>query len=512
MIRPSVTRYLLEALIRIFRAMITSRRHFLSTSARAAAGLAVAPTFASILQSCTSDTPVGPTGNWVELANALEGTLVMRDDIDFARLNTQYALAYLSEVPEAIALCESEADVVACVKWARANKVKIVPRSGGHSYAGYSRTTGLIIDLSQMSGITYDAATQRATLQGGAHNKEVYVAGRAAGTSITHGRCKAVGAAGLILGGGIGFNMRNKGLTCDGLVSTRMVLANGDVITASATENPDVFWAVRGAGGGNFGIHTQFVVQMFPVTNVTWFRIQFNVELERIFDVFQDVAFAAPPEFGCKFMLNASRRAAEHYLYVEILGQMVGDEAQLRSLLKPVYDVAAPSYEMIKNLPYWDAQEYLSEDGSPEYAHERTRFAFDKISAEGRDTIFRYMREWPGTSVDAMWKYFLMGGRIKDVPNDATAFPFRNATMISSIDLEWQAPDSKYLAANFAWLDAFHAAMEPYTSRNSFINFVDRRETNYLEAYYGNNLERLRAVKRQLDPGNVFSNPKSVPL
>ena len=92
MIRSSVTRYLLEALVRNFRAMITSRRHFLSTSARAAAGLAVAPTFASILQSCTSDTPVGPTGNWVELANALEGTLVMRDDIDFARLNTQYAV------------------------------------------------------------------------------------------------------------------------------------------------------------------------------------------------------------------------------------------------------------------------------------------------------------------------------------------------------------------------------------------------------------------------------------
>ena len=148
----------------------------------------------------------------------------------------------------------------------------------------------------------------------------------------------------------------------------------------------------------------------------------------------------------------------------------------------------------------------------PSKQPKRTRFAFDKISAEGRDTIFRYMREWPGTSVDAMWKYFLMGGRIKDVPSDATAFPFRNATMISSIDLEWQAPDSKYLAANFAWLDAFHAAMEPYTSRNCFINFVDRRQTNYLEAYYGTNLERLRAVKRQLDPANVFATPKSVPV
>lgn len=492
--------------------MITSRRHFLSTGARAAAAAAVVPSFAAILQACTSDAPVGPSGSWVELSNALQGKLYMRDDIDFSRLNTQYALAYLSVVPQAIALCESEADVIACVKWARRNNTPIVPRSGGHSYAGYSRTTGLLIDLSQMNSITYDSATMLATLEGGAHNQEVYRAGRASSVAITHGRCKAVGAAGLILGGGIGFNMRNKGLSCDGLVSTRIVLANGEVITASATENPEVFWAVRGSGGGNFGIHTQFVVKMFPVTNVTWFRIRWKTELERVFDVFQDLAIAAPAEFGVKFMLNASKRGGSNELYAEILGQLVGSESDLRALLKPVYDVAAPSMESMQTLPYWDAQEELSEDGDPEYAHERSRFAFSKISAAGRDTIFRYLREWPGTSSDAMWKYFLMGGRIKDVPNDATAFPFRAATMITSVDLEWTIQDDAVLGQNLAWLDAFHEAMEPYTSRNCFINFIDRRQSNHLEAYYGPHLERLRAVKRQLDPDNVFSNPKSIPL
>ena len=198
--------------------------------------------------------------------------------------------------------------------------------------------------------------------------------------------------------------------------------------------------------------------------------------------------------------------------FIEILGQYVGDEAALRTLLQPAYDVAAPSLEIMQNIPYWDAQEYLSEDGDPEYAHERTRFAFDKIPPAGRDTIFRYLREWPGTSADALWKYFLMGGRIKDVPSDATAFPFRNAAAITAIDLAWTMQDNARLAENFAWLDAFHDAMEPYTSRHCFINFIDRRQSNHLEAYYGSNLERLRAVKRQLDPTNVFSNPKSIPL
>jgi FAD/FMN-containing dehydrogenase len=363
-----------------------------------------------------------------------------------------------------------------------------------------------------MSLISYDPATQRATLEGGAHNREVYNVGRSGSMSITHGRCKAVGAAGLVLGGGIGFNMRNKGLTCDQLVSTRIVLASGEVITASATENPDVFWAVRGAGGGNFGIHTQFVMQMFPVTRVTWFRLQWETELERVFDVFQDVALAAPPEFGAKFMLNARKTHADNQLYIEILGQFAGDEAQLRSILAPVVNVAAPSLEVVQNLPYWDAQEQLSENGSPEYAHERSRYAFSKISPEGRDAIFRNLRNWPGTSVDAQWKYFLMGGRIGDVANDATAFAFRNATMITSIDLEWMAPDSKKLAQNFAWLDAFHAEMEQYTSRHCYVNFIDSRQANHLDAYYGNHVERLREVKRKLDPNNVFSNPQSVPV
>jgi hypothetical protein len=494
--------------------MATSRRGFISTGMRTAVGLAVIPSFATFLESCTTKTPAGPTGIWKELVNSIKGTLVMADDIDFARLNTQYALAYLSEVSQAIALCKTEEDVVACVKWARENNIPIAPRSGGHSYAGFSRTKGLIIDLSYMTGINYDPATGIATLEGGVHNQQVYNAGRKASVSISHGRCKGVGVAGLVLGGGIGFNMRKHGLTCDQLISTRMVLANGEIINVSANENPEVFWAIRGAGGGNFGIHTQFTVQMFPVNKVTWFRIQWRSELERIFDSFQDIALGAPPELGVKFMLNSQHRNIDggNELYIEILGQLVGDESQLRSLLNPLYKISSPSLETMQYLPYWDAQEFLSEEGSPEYAHERSRFCFGKISKEGRDTIFRNLKNWPGTSVDAMWKYFLMGGKIKEVDNDATAFPFREATMISSIDLEWLPIDDSKLEENIKWLDAFHEEMEKHTSPYCYVNFIDRRQKNHLDAYFGNHLERLRAVKKQLDPDNIFSNLQSIPV
>lgn len=491
-----------------------SRRSFLSKGVQSMAGLAIAPSFASIIESCISDNPTGPLGNWAELAKAMRGKLVMADDLDFSRVNVQWALPSLSIVPEAIALCNSEEDVIACVKWASEHKVPLAARSGGHSYAGYSRSKGLIIDLSQMDKVNYDPSTKYATMQGGAHNLEVYVAGREASVSLCHGRCKGVGVAGLVLGGGIGFNMRNVGLTCDKLVSTRIVLANGEVITASETENPEVFWAIRGAGGGNFGIHTQFVMEMFPVTKVSWFRIQWKENLKRIFDVFQDVALQAPPEFGVKFSVIANRGKQDKNkeLHIEILGQLVGSEAQIRALLAPVYAVAKPSREIFQELPYWDAQEMLSEDGSPELAHERSRFCFGKISSEGRDAIFRNLAVWPGTSLDATWKYFLMGGRILDLPVEATSFPFREATMITSIDLEWLSNNNDVLEENLEWLDAFHQEMEQYTSPYCYVNFIDNRQENHLNAYYGRNLDRLKAVKRQLDPGNMFSNPKGVPL
>ncbi|WP_439506742.1 FAD-binding oxidoreductase [Sediminibacterium sp.] len=493
--------------------MSTSRRSFISQVMLATGGLSVTPSFAAFLENNLVQNPIGATGKWMELAKLLKGSLIMASDLDFAKFNTQYALAYLTEIPEAIALCTSEKDVIACVKWARKHKVPIVPRSGGHSYAAFSRNTGLIVDLSQMTDIKFDGTTNLATLEGGVHNQQVYNCGRLASVSVSHGRCKGVGVAGLVLGGGIGFNMRKYGLTCDQLISTRIVLANGEVIVASATENPEVFWAIRGAGGGNFGIHTQFVMQMFPVSTVTWFRIQWRTSLEQIFDMFQDIAMEAPPELGVKFMINAQNGNHEkgNDLYIEILGQFAGQQDQLRSLLYPLYQLAAPSLEIIQNLPYWDAQEFLSEDGNPEYAHERSRFCFSKISQDGRDTIFRNLRKWPGTSIDAMWKYFLMGGKIKEIPKSATSFPFRQATMITSIDVEWLPADHRDLEANFKWLDTFHDEMEKYTSPYCYVNFTDRRQKNHLNAYYSDHLDRLKAVKRQLDPDNTFYNPQSIP-
>jgi hypothetical protein len=189
-----------------------------------------------------------PARRWDELAASLEGNLLRPGDPAFVARATPWALQYAGVLPGGIAQCTSAADVSTCLQWAQANHAPLVARSGGHSYGGYSTTTGLMIDVSLMNSVAVDEATGLATLGGGARNRNVYAACRPLGRTVTHGRCYDVGVAGLVLGGGIGFNMRAHGLTCDQLVATEIVLADGRILTCSEDENADLFWGLPWRG------------------------------------------------------------------------------------------------------------------------------------------------------------------------------------------------------------------------------------------------------------------------
>lgn len=485
-----------------------SRRQFLRTGTAAAFGLGL-PSL-GWLTACASlpDTRELP---WSDLARSMQGPLLMPGSPEFAVRAQPWALQYASTLPQGIAQCAGETDVQACLRWAQTNKVPLVARSGGHSYAGYSTTTGLMVDVSSMNDVDVDGTTGIATLGGGARNKHVYAACRPYSRAVTHGRCKDVGVAGLVLGGGIGFNMRAHGLTCDGLTATRIVLADGSALNCSATEHADLFWAIRGAGGGNFGIHTSFTFQTFPVGMYTVFSMEWTERLAEVFAALQSMALAAPEALGMKLSVKAEAGAPG--LKLSILGQLAGPQAALLALLAPVFVVLRPDQSIVEERGYWDAQEFLSEDGKPEYSHERSRFAHGALSGEAIEVILANLRAWPGTTVAATWKFFLMGGKIDDIAPADTAFVHRGASMISSTELEWTPNDSpEVLANNQQWLSRFHDRMEQYTSAYCYQNFIDPSQRNYLHAYYGENLPRLREVKRAYDPANLFHYPQSVPV
>lgn len=496
-----------------------NRRSFISLGSKSIAGALLTPSLVGLLESCSKADQLSAF-DWQILSNQLNGTVLLPGAPGFDPFTLPYALQYGKTIPQAVVRCMSEKDVVSTVKWARQNGITITTRSGGHSYAGYSSTNELLLDLSGFTNISINSSTGLATLDGGARNGNAYTAFREPSLAITHGRCKNVGVGGLVLGGGIGFNMRAQGLTCDQLVETRMVTADGDIVVCSETENPDLFWAIRGAGGGNFGIHTSFTFKPYAVTQVTRFRIEWENNPQQVYIVLQQVLLNSPKELGIKVSIEMVKKrqrlpngSAElvPVPVITILGQFKGDIAEFRSIIAPVNTVSKATFEDIAVQNYWDAQEFLSEEGAPEYVHERCRFAFEPLSETAIAAIFLKLAEWPGTSGTAIFKYFLMGGAISDKASEETAFFARNATMITSIELTWKEGDQN-IFGNKQWLDEFHLILTAFTSEYSYVNFIDRNEPKFLEAYYGPALPKLKAIKKLVDPKNHFRFPQGIPV
>lgn len=492
-----------------------NRRSFIGLSSKTIAGAFITPSLAGFLESCSKSDQLS-SFDWQILSNQLNGTVLLPGAPGFDPFTLPYALQYGKTIPQAVVRCMSEKDVVTTVKWARQNGVALTTRSGGHSYAGYSSTNELLLDLSGFNNISINSSTGLATLDGGVRNRHAYSAFRQPSLAITHGRCKNVGVGGLVLGGGIGFNMRAQGLTCDQLVETRMITADGDIVVCSETENPDLFWAIRGAGGGNFGIHTSFTFKPFAVTQVTRFKIEWANNPQLVYIRLQEVLLAAPNTLGAKVSIELTKvRSRDGSIVtkpiVSLYGQFKGDIAEFKSIIAPVNAVSGATFEDILIQDYWDAQEFLSEEGVPEFVHERCRFAFEPLSEAAIASIFIKLSEWPGTSGTAIFKYFLLGGAVGNKAPEETAFFARNAKMITSIELSWKEGDQN-LFGNKQWLDEFHLMMTAFTSQYSYVNFIDRNEVDFLETYYGPALPKLKAIKKLVDPKNHFRFPQGIPV
>ena len=339
-------------------------------------------------------------------------------------------------MPAGIARCASPDDVATCLLWAQRNDMPLAVRSGGHSYAGFSTTDGLMIDVSPLNRVGALGEEGLVRLGGGARNADVFTALRAGNHAITHGRCKGVGVAGLTLGGGIGFSQRLHGLTCDQLVETEIVIASGELLVCNATENADLFWACRGGGGGNFGVNVSLTFRTFPVGDYTVFKLTWRDGIDDLLPAALELLPSLPHRLGCKLQVGPGSKTA-----LNLLGQLAGTQAELAELLAPLYRLSQPSQSAISVLPYWLSQEILAEEGAPEYSHERSRYIYRPLPAEAIAAILDYLRRWPGTHDSAEWKVFLAGGAVASVAPEATAFVHRKALMLSVIDLAWTPED-----------------------------------------------------------------------
>lgn len=445
----------------------------------------------------------------------LTGRLILPGEDGFLALARPNNLRYAFRQPKGIVLCANSADVRASILWAREHGVPLVARSGGHSYAGYSTTTGLMIDVQRMNSFAFDPSTGVATFGGGVRNNDVYAHCRKLGVAITHGRCAQVGIAGLALGGGVGFNMRTHGLLCDQLVESEVATADGTLRSVSSSKNADLFWACRGGGGGNFGINTSLSFQTFEVGRVTAYELWWDADLERVFERLMAALESAPATLGCKVSIVATPRAGGGVpkMQVQLLGQLAGSTAQLLEILHPVYALHSPSKTtLLKELPYWEAQDELSELGSPSYFQERSRFFNERFSHAAIDMIFTWLKRWPASTESATFKAFETGQRINAVSREATAFVHRDSLWLCTVDLIWGRQIARdVLQRNLEWQGDFYDAIVPFAKGGAYQNFIDPSLKNWETAYYRANLPRLETVKRRVDPAHVFAFPEAIP-
>ncbi len=417
--------------------------------------------------------------------------------------------------PSAVVMCEGASDVAETLAFARRCGVHVAARSGGHCFAGRSSTPGIVIDVTPMSSVSVAGVV--ATVGAGTRLADLYDALDENGLTIPAGCGPTVGIAGLTLGGGLGILGRKYGLTCDRLVAAEVVLADGRVIDCDEQRHTDLFWALRGAGAGQFGVATSLAFETVPAPAATTFHLTWPAgDAAAVIEAWQHWAPDAPDE------LNASLRlAGDDAVVVNLFGAMLGLESDAVELLgQLVAHVGAdPETASHRHLPYRAVKQALVGLGEAEEPEpDRPRLMFSKseffrqpLPADTIAALVRALGQGRGRGESRELNFTPMGGAYNRVPADATAFAHRDERYVVEHVL---VADADAPAAGRQWVARSWAMAHPWGSGRVYPNFPDPDLANWAEAYYGANYERLLRVKRAYDPDNLlrFAEQSLTPL
>ena len=446
---------------------------------------------------------------------SLNGHLVLPEDADYDEVRRIWN-GMIDRRPTLIARCQNANDVVSAVHFARDQGLSIAVRCGGHSVAGKSVCDGgLMIDLSPMNGVTVDPEARTARIEGGAKLGVLDAATQEFGLATTAGMVSDTGVGGLTLGGGVGYLARRFGLTVDNLLGAEVVTASGEQIRADATENPDLFWALRG-GGGNFGIVTAFEFRLHEVgpevlVGQAYFPLDNMAEVLRFY---RELMSDAPDELA-GYALAANVPPVEPFPEenqgkpcIAIVCCHSGDFEAGRKVLAPLETFGDPILRFIQPMPYTALQQSFN-DGVPTGQRYYWKSHFHReLSDEAIDTFVAHVTSLPGPF--SLVGFEPMGGAINRVDATETAFPHRDAEFGFGIWSGWSDPADDEAA--IAWSRKLYDAMAPFSTGGVYSNYMDRDEDERLPAAFADNLERLKRVKAKYDPDNFFrANQNIVP-
>ena len=440
------------------------------------------------------------------LRTRLNGRVITAGDDAYDEARRVYNFM-IDRRPQAVAVCTSTSDVVDVVNFARETGADLAVRGGSHSVPGFGTADGAVVaDLSGMRGVRVDPDARIAYVQGGATFNDVNQATGAHGLATPGGIISTTGVGGLTLGGGIGYLSRGYGLSVDNVLSVEIVTADGRVRTASAEQDPDLFWAIRG-GGGNFGVVTEFRFRLHPVATVLAGPMFFELsDGPAVFRHFRDMIGDAPRAYGGFPLFNQAPplpfmpegRVGEPLCAV--MHCWTGDEDEGNALIESFRQVATPVAEHVGVMPFADVNALF--DGLvPRGLQHYWKAAF--VTDLTDDAIAAHFQHGPGVpAMNSTVHIYPINGACHDVGADATAFGHRGASFATVIAGMW--PDPAENEANTAWVRDYYAAIAPHSEAGGYINFAAADDQARAPENFGANYARLRDVKRVYDPLNLF--------
>ena len=448
-----------------------------------------------------------------ELRDAVRAPVVTEKDPGYDELRAVHN-GMFDKRPKVIIRAEQVADVTAAVAYAGDNDLDLSIRGGGHSAPGFGTNDGgVVIDLSLLRHVHVDPATSTARAGGGATWGDFNYATHAFGLATTGGIISTTGVGGLTLGGGIGYLSRKYGLSIDNLLSAQVVLADGSVVTASATEHPDLFWALRG-GGGNFGVVTSFEFQLHPVKDIEaglfFYELESAGDLFRFFREFiptADEAYGAFPAFQIAPPLPFIPEDRHGDTLCAAIVVWAGDLAVGESAMKPFRDLAPVVAEMVGPMPY-PAMNSGFDALYPKGIRAYWKGNFVKeVSDELINQHLIYGPKVP--EVSATMHMYPINGACHRVDPDETAFAYRDATFATVILDSWHEPGLD--KERIQWVRDYADATAPHSEPGGYINFMAADDAHRIPENYLGHFKRLTEIKGTYDPGNLFHVNQNIP-
>jgi FAD/FMN-containing dehydrogenase len=446
------------------------------------------------------------------LQAAIKGHVFKPGDPGFAAVSHVFNTRFDDARPSAVARPINGPDVQDAIRFTLAHGVSVRARSGGHSYAGYSTLdNGVVLDLRRLNWVNYDKSAGTATVGAGAQLIDIYSELAKNGVTIPGGSCPSVGVAGVTLGGGFGLASRHLGLTLDSLLSVKIVTADGAFRTVDESSDADLMWALRGGGGGNFGIVTEFVFKTHPMPNTATF-----------FEVIWPWSSANEAIAAWQSWAPHTTDTVTSILHLESAGpdikangQYLGPSGDIPGLVQPLRDVPGASLASNVEKPYLDLQLLLAGcDGrtvaachtigaGPRGTMEREAFnaksdyVATPLPNEGRAAMIA-ATEAPGSGALLCDAY---GGAISRVAPTATAFVHRQPLFCIQYYGDGSTAD---------WIDQAHTKLHPFVTGGAYQNYIDPTLQNWEQAYYGQNLQRLKNTRQRIDPHHYFNFPQAI--